>query len=172
MNEFPAYDATHEETMQLSCRSLPEDNRRRYAAVDALKIGNEGVPHVAWVSGMSRRTINTGIRELEGMGDGDRDHPQRPVAISSGYVVAAAGAPADARRRAALGGDAARGAASAQRRQPDGCEPALHRPEAHAIDAGAARAGRDELLQHRVRLAGAGWLSPPCPALAADDRRC
>ncbi|ESQ15836.1 MAG: hypothetical protein N838_07515 [Thiohalocapsa sp. PB-PSB1] len=27
---------------------------------------------------MSRRTIYTGIRELEGMGDADRDHPQRP----------------------------------------------------------------------------------------------
>ena len=78
MNEFPGYEATHEETMRLYCRSLPEDHRRRYAAVEALKIGYGGVAYVARVLGMSRRTIYTGIRELEGMGDGDRHHPLRP----------------------------------------------------------------------------------------------
>jgi hypothetical protein len=78
MNEFPGYDATHEETMRLYCCSLPEDHRRRYAAVEALKIGYGGVAYVARVLGMSRRTLYTGIRELEEMGDGDRDHPQRP----------------------------------------------------------------------------------------------
>jgi transcriptional regulator of acetoin/glycerol metabolism len=67
MNEFPGYDARHEETMRLYCRSLPEDHRRRYAAVEALKIGYGGVAYVARVLGMSRRTIYTGIRELEGM---------------------------------------------------------------------------------------------------------
>jgi hypothetical protein len=34
--------------------------------------------YVARVLGMSRRTVYAGIRELEQMGDGDRDHPQRP----------------------------------------------------------------------------------------------
>jgi hypothetical protein len=76
MNEFPGYDATHEEMMRLCFRSLPEDHRRRYAAVEALKIGYGGVAYVAKVLGMSRRTIYTCIRELEKMGD-DRDHPQR-----------------------------------------------------------------------------------------------
>ena len=33
MNEFPGYDTRHEETMRLYYRSLPEDHRRRYAAV-------------------------------------------------------------------------------------------------------------------------------------------
>jgi len=78
VNEFPGYDATHEETMRLYCRSLPEDHRRRYAAVEAVKIGYGGVAYVARVLGMSRRTVYAGIRELEQMGDGDRDHPQRP----------------------------------------------------------------------------------------------
>ena len=77
MNESPGYDATHEETMRLYCRSLPEDHRRRYAAVEALKIGFGGVSYVARVLGMSRRTIYAGSRELQEMGDGDRDHPQR-----------------------------------------------------------------------------------------------
>jgi hypothetical protein len=78
MNEFPGYDARHEETMRLYYRSLPEDHRRRYAAVEALKIGYGGVAYVARVLGMSRRTIYTGIRELEGMCDGDQDPPLRP----------------------------------------------------------------------------------------------
>ena len=78
MNEFAGYEAAHEETMRVYCRSLPEDHRRRYAALEALKIGLGGVAYVARVLGMSRRTRYTGIRELEQMRDGDPHHPQRP----------------------------------------------------------------------------------------------
>ena len=67
MNEFAGYEAVHEEAMRLYYRSLPEDHRRRYAAIEALKIGYGGVAYVARVLGMSRRTIHTGIRELEQM---------------------------------------------------------------------------------------------------------
>ncbi len=65
MNEFPGYEASHEEFMRLYCRSLPEDHRRRYAALEALKIGFGGIAYVSRVLGMSRCTIYTGIRELE-----------------------------------------------------------------------------------------------------------
>ena len=51
---------------------------RRYAALEALKIGFGGVAYVARVLGMSRRTLYTGIRELEQMRNGDPNHPQRP----------------------------------------------------------------------------------------------
>ena len=78
MNEFPGYERAHEEVMLLYCRSLPEDHRRRYAAIEALKIGYGGVAYVARVLGMSRRTIHTGIRELEQMGNDDPENPQRP----------------------------------------------------------------------------------------------
>jgi len=78
MNEFAGYEAVHEEAMRLYCRSLPEDHRRRYAAIEALKIGYGGVAYVARVLGMSRRTIHTGIRELEQMGNDDPEHPRRP----------------------------------------------------------------------------------------------
>ncbi len=64
--------------MRLYCRSLPEDHRRRYAAIEALKIGYGGVAYVARVLGISRRTIHTGIRELEQMSNDDPDQPQRP----------------------------------------------------------------------------------------------
>jgi len=78
MNEFQGYDQSHEDFMRLYFRSLPEDHRRRYAAVEALKIGFGGVACVARVLGMSRRTIYTGIRELEAMGNDDHHPPQRP----------------------------------------------------------------------------------------------
>lgn len=76
MNEFPGYATSHEDAMRVYSRSLPEDHRRRYAAVEALKIGFGGVAYIARVLGMSRRTIYTGIRELQGMVGDDR--PSRP----------------------------------------------------------------------------------------------
>jgi hypothetical protein len=78
VNEFAGYEASHEDAMRLYCRSLPEDHRRRYGAIEALKIGYGGVAYVARVLGMSRRTIHTGIRELEQMGNDDPDQPRRP----------------------------------------------------------------------------------------------
>jgi Rhodopirellula transposase DDE domain len=78
MNEFAGYATAHEDAMRLYCRSLPEDHRRRYAAIEALKIGYGGVAYVARVLGMSRRTIYSGIRELEQMGHDDPPHPRRP----------------------------------------------------------------------------------------------
>jgi hypothetical protein len=59
-------------------RTLDEDHRRRYAAIEALKIGFGGIAYVARVLGMSRRTLYTGIRELEQLREDDPDHPQRP----------------------------------------------------------------------------------------------
>jgi len=78
MNEFAGYEEAHELAMKVYFRSLPEDHRRRYAAIEALKIGYGGVAYVARVLGISRRTIYTGMRELEQMSNGDPEHPQRP----------------------------------------------------------------------------------------------
>ena len=57
---------------------MPEDHPRRYAEIEALKIDYGGIAYVARVLGMSRRTIHTGIRELEQMGDDGSDDPKRP----------------------------------------------------------------------------------------------
>jgi hypothetical protein len=78
MSEFPGYGQEHEETMRLYFRSLPEDHRRRYAGIEALKIGLGGIAYVARVLGMSRRTIYAGIRELEVMGEDGGGSPRRP----------------------------------------------------------------------------------------------
>lgn len=47
MNEFAGDEAIHGEAMRLYCRSLPKDHRRRYGAIEALKIGYGGVAYVA-----------------------------------------------------------------------------------------------------------------------------
>ena len=85
MNEFRGYDASHEEFMRLYARSLPEDHRRRYAALEALKIGFGGIAYVARLLGMSRRTIYTGVRELQDMGEGDPDHPRRQSLFNADF---------------------------------------------------------------------------------------
>ena len=47
MSEFPGYAHEHEDLMRFYCTSLPEGNRRRYPAVEALKIGPGRITHVA-----------------------------------------------------------------------------------------------------------------------------
>jgi hypothetical protein len=78
MSEDCGYGSEHEDMMRLYCASLPEDHRRRYAAIEALKLGRGGIAYVARVLGMSRRTIHTGIRELNEMDASGRWPPQRP----------------------------------------------------------------------------------------------
>jgi hypothetical protein len=78
MDAFLGYVEAHEETMRVLFRSLPEDHRRRYAATEALKIGYGGVCYIARTLGISRRTIYTGIKELEAMRADDPQHPKRP----------------------------------------------------------------------------------------------
>lgn len=102
MSEFHGYDQEHEETMRLYYRSLPEDHRRRYAGVEALKIGFGGIAYVARVLGMSRRTVYAGIRELEAMGDDDHEPPQRPSGDAKRIRRPGGGRPKATRRQTGL----------------------------------------------------------------------
>ncbi len=102
MSEFRGYDQTHEDTMRLYCASLPEDHRRRYGAVEALKIGRGGITYVAKVLGMSRRTIYTGIRELEAMGDDGGSPPRRPSGSAKRIRRPGGGRPKATQRQAGL----------------------------------------------------------------------
>jgi hypothetical protein len=102
MSEFQGYDQAHEDTMRLYCASLPEDHRRRYAAVEALKIGRGGITYVARVLGMSRRTIYTGMRELEAMDTGEGSPPQRPSGDAKRIRRPGGGRPRATQRQAGL----------------------------------------------------------------------
>jgi hypothetical protein len=54
-----------EERMQGFYQTLSEKDRRRYAAVEARKLGRGGVSYVAEVLGCSTRTIERAARELD-----------------------------------------------------------------------------------------------------------
>jgi hypothetical protein len=102
MGEFPGYGHEHEDLMRLFYASLPEDHRRRYAAVEALKIGRGGITYVAEVLGMSRRTIYTGIHELEAMGEDGGSPPQRPSGDAKRIRRPGGGRPKVTQRQAGL----------------------------------------------------------------------
>jgi hypothetical protein len=102
MGEFHGYGQEHEDTMRLYCASLPEDHRRRYAAVEALKIGRGGITYVAQVLGMSRRTIYTGIRELAAMGEDGDSPPRRPSGHAQRIRRRGGGRPKATQRQAGL----------------------------------------------------------------------
>ena len=99
MNQFSGYDEEQEQMMRLFFRSLPEDHRRRYAAVEAHKIGFGGISYISPLLGLSRGTIYQGLRELEQMVD--LDDPQRPS--GEGRVRRpGAGRPKEVERQAGL----------------------------------------------------------------------
>lgn len=63
------FDEITESQMQSFYTTLSEKDRRRYAAVEAAKLGHGGIQYVASVLGCSRRTIEHGIAELQSLPD-------------------------------------------------------------------------------------------------------
>lgn len=61
------YNSTTEQTMQKFYGTLTEKDKRRYAAIEALKLGHGGIVYIASVLGCYRNTITEGIKELEAM---------------------------------------------------------------------------------------------------------
>ena len=45
--------------------SLVESDRRRYAAIEAAKVGHGGIEHIAAILGCDPKTIRQGLAELE-----------------------------------------------------------------------------------------------------------
>jgi hypothetical protein len=59
------YAAEVEQKMQRFFGWLSEKDRRRYAAVEAAKLGHGGVEYIARVLGCDPKTIRQGLRELK-----------------------------------------------------------------------------------------------------------
>src|SRR5271157_1993656 len=59
------YERDVEERMHGFYQSLSEKDRRRYAAIEARKLGHGGVAYVAEVLGCSTRTIERAASELD-----------------------------------------------------------------------------------------------------------
>src|SRR5438309_9238183 len=61
---FP-YPAEVEKAMQVMYRSLREHDRRRYAAIEAAKLGHGGTDYIAGLLGCDAKTIRRGQGDLE-----------------------------------------------------------------------------------------------------------
>ena len=62
-----AYSPKIEQLLRLYYQSLSEKDRRRFAAVEATRLGHGGISYIESILGCSRRTIERGMRELEKM---------------------------------------------------------------------------------------------------------
>jgi hypothetical protein len=61
-----AYAADIERMMKRLYDSLTEDDRRRYAAIEAAKLGHGGTEYIAQILECDPKTIRRGKAELEG----------------------------------------------------------------------------------------------------------
>jgi hypothetical protein len=64
MNPYPS---EVEATMKKFHQTLSEKDKRRYAAIEALKLGHGGIVYMAKLLGCDRNTISDGIKELKQM---------------------------------------------------------------------------------------------------------
>lgn len=61
------YEASVEQEMRKFFNSLSEKDKRRYAAVETLKLGRGGIAYIVKILGCSRKTVKQGIKELRGL---------------------------------------------------------------------------------------------------------
>ena len=79
-----AYKPEIERVMKRLFESLGEKDRRRYAAVEATKLGHGGIEYVAGLLGCDPKTIRQGQSELEGTDDLDIGRVRKKGAGGSG----------------------------------------------------------------------------------------
>lgn len=63
------YGPRVEEQMRAFERTLSEKDRRRFAALEAARLGHGGIEYVAGILGCSTRTIERGLDELDQLPD-------------------------------------------------------------------------------------------------------
>lgn len=77
-----AYASGVERMMRRLYGSLNERDRRRYAAVEAAKLGHGGIEYLARLLGCDAKTIRQGIAELEATEELD-DERQRKKGVDA-----------------------------------------------------------------------------------------
>jgi hypothetical protein len=75
--DFPFASAV-EAAMKTFAASLREKDRRRYAAVEARKLGHGGISYIARLLGIDPKTIHLGLRELDDLPDIPKERCRRP----------------------------------------------------------------------------------------------
>jgi hypothetical protein len=65
MSTQTGYGQDSEVKMKRLFATLSEKDRRRYAAIEAAKLGSEGVSAIAGLFGLDAKTVRRGLTELE-----------------------------------------------------------------------------------------------------------
>jgi hypothetical protein len=71
------YSAAIERSMITFFGSLREKDRRRYAAVEAAKLGQGGIPYIARLLGIDPKTIRRGQADLNDLPDELPEHVRK-----------------------------------------------------------------------------------------------
>jgi hypothetical protein len=79
-----AYTPEFEPKMSRLFDSLKENDRRRYAAIEALKLGHGGTEYIARVLGCDPKAIRVGLAESESGDDLDTGRTRKKGAAASG----------------------------------------------------------------------------------------
>ncbi len=79
-----AYSPEVERMMKRLFVSLKESDRRRYAAIEAAKLGHGGIESIASVLGCDPKTIRAGLAELEGESDLDTGRSRKKGVDANG----------------------------------------------------------------------------------------
>lgn len=72
------YSPAHERTMRAFYNSLRENDRRRYAAVEAAKLGYGGIEYIAKVLDVDPKTIRRGQDDLDNLPEPSPEHIRQP----------------------------------------------------------------------------------------------
>lgn len=72
------YPPDVERTMRAFYHSLHENDRRRYAAVEAAKLGHGGIEYISKVLGIDAKTIHRGQRDLADLPEGPTSRVRKP----------------------------------------------------------------------------------------------
>lgn len=65
------YSPEVERRMKVFFESLSEKDRRRYAAIEACKLGHGGIEYVGRILGCDRKTLEHGLQDLERLPETD-----------------------------------------------------------------------------------------------------
>ncbi len=78
------YSPEIEHSMRMFYGSLSEKDRRRYAAIEAAKLGHGGVEYVATLLGCDPKTVRRGQQDLDHLPDGLGERVRKKGAGGSG----------------------------------------------------------------------------------------
>jgi hypothetical protein len=82
--DMESYPEGVERLMRRLFGSLKESDRRRYAAVEAAKLGHGGIEYIATVLGCDPKTIRAGLAELQGEAEFETGRSRKKGAGANG----------------------------------------------------------------------------------------